>query len=74
LDLERVEVAYIHEKDGAMDSLPEFLQKVARIPTLIEQCSGTLSIIVQRPYAHLERELRRAFEGQEDVRVIVNRR
>jgi hypothetical protein len=74
LDLERVEVAYIREKDGAMDSLPEFLQKVARIPTLIEQCSGTLSIIVQRPYAHLERELRRAFEGQEDVRVIVNRR
>jgi hypothetical protein len=74
LDLERVEVAYTHEKDGAMYSLPEFLQKVARIPTLIEQCSGTLSIIVQRPYAHLERELCPVFEDQEDARVIVNRR
>jgi hypothetical protein len=74
LDLESVKVAYIHEKDGAMYSLPEFLQKVARIPTLIEQCSGTLSIIVQRPYAHLERELRPVFEGRKDVKVIVNRR
>jgi hypothetical protein len=74
LDLERVEAAYIHEKNGTTYSLPEFLRKVARIPSFIEQCSRTLSIIVQRPYAHLERELRPVFEGQEDVRVIVNRR
>jgi hypothetical protein len=32
------------------------------------------SIIIRRPYAHLKEELRRAFEGQEDVKVIVDKR
>ena len=29
---------------------------------------------IRRPYAHLEAELRRAFEGEENVKVIVDRR
>ena len=33
-----------------------------------------MSIIIHRPYAHLEDELREAFEGQEDVNLIVDRR
>ncbi|MBI4011604.1 MAG: hypothetical protein HY359_04790 [Candidatus Rokubacteria bacterium] len=31
-------------------------------------------VVIRRPYAYLERELRRTFEGQEDVRVLVDRR
>lgn len=31
-------------------------------------------IVVRRPYAYLEEGLRRAFEAQEDVKVIVDRR
>ena len=33
-----------------------------------------MSIIIHRPYAHLEKELRRAFKGQEDVKVTVDKR
>ncbi len=37
--------------------------------------SGIKSIIVvQRPYAYLEKELRNAFKGQDDVKVILDRR
>lgn len=33
-----------------------------------------MCIIIRRSYAYLEEVLRRAFEGQEDVRVVVDRR
>ena len=33
-----------------------------------------MSIVIRQPYAHLEKELRRAFKGQEDVKVIVDKR
>ena len=33
-----------------------------------------MSIIIHRPYALLEEELNRAFKGQEDVKVIVDKR
>jgi hypothetical protein len=33
-----------------------------------------MRLIVKRPYAHLEDRLRRAFEGREDIEVIVDRR
>ena len=31
-------------------------------------------IVIRRPYAHLEDEVRRVFAGREDVKVIVDRR
>lgn len=31
-------------------------------------------IIIRRPYAYLEPEFRGAFEGQEDVEIIIDRR
>ena len=31
-------------------------------------------IVIRRPYAHLEDEVRRVFAGREDVKVVVDRR
>ncbi len=33
-----------------------------------------MTIVVMRPYAHIEKELRNAFKGEEDVKVIVDKR
>lgn len=33
-----------------------------------------MTIVVMRPYVHLEKELRSVFKGQEDVKVIVDKR
>ena len=38
-----------------------------------EQRSGTMSIVIKRPYAHLEKEMRRTFR-QQSVKVLVDRR
>ena len=57
-----------------MTALPEFLLTIAARPSPPEQSAGAMTIIVQRPYAHLERELRSTFAGQEGVNVIVDRR
>src|SRR5437870_2075255 len=35
---------------------------------------GMTYIVIRRPYAHLEDEVRRVFAGREDVKVIVDRR
>ncbi len=53
---------------------PEFLLRIAKAPKSVGEGAGTMSIIIRRPYANLERELRSTFEGQEDVNVIVDRR
>ena len=53
---------------------PGFLLRIARTTNPPEGGAGMMSISIQRPYAHLEEELRRAFKGQEDVKVIVDRR
>jgi len=57
-----------------MNSLPGFLLKIAKATYRPEQGAGVMSITIRRPYAHLEKELRRTFHGQEDVKVIVDRR
>ncbi len=57
-----------------MSSMPEFLLKVAKASPAPEQGPGMMSIIIHQPYAHLVEELNRAFEGQEDVKVIVDKR
>jgi hypothetical protein len=48
--------------------------RIAKKAHLSEEEAGIMTIVVQQPYAHLERELRRAFKGQEDVKVILDRR
>ncbi len=57
-----------------MSSLPDFLFKIVRETLRPEEGRGKMLIIMRQPYAYLEAELRAAFEGQEDVQVIVDRR
>ena len=57
-----------------MSQLPGFLLKIAKATSSLEGGPGVMSIIIRQPYAFLEKELRSAFEGQEDVKVIVDRR
>ena len=39
-----------------------------------EERFGVMTIVLFQPYVHLEEELRDAFKGQEDVKVILDRR
>ena len=57
-----------------MSSLPGLLLRIAKATNPPEGGAGMMSIIIRRPYAHLKEELCRAFEGQEDVKVIVDKR
>ncbi len=57
-----------------MTSLPDFLFKIVRETLRPDEGRGKMLIIIRQPYAYLEAELRAAFEGQEDVQVIVDRR
>ena len=57
-----------------MSSLPEFLLKITKATNLHKEAAGAMSIIIRQPYIWLEKELGRAFKGQEDVKVIVDRR
>ena len=53
---------------------PKFLLKIVKAVRSLEEGVGIMSIIIQQPYAHLEKELSKTFKGQKDVQVIVNRR
>jgi hypothetical protein len=53
---------------------PGFLLGIAKLTSRAEPGAGAMSIIIRRPYRYLEEELRAAFDGQEDVKVIVDRR
>ena len=53
--------------------MPSFLLRITKALSPLEQGVG-MSIVIRRPYAFLEKELRSTFEGQEDVKVIVDRR
>ncbi len=57
-----------------MSSPPKLAMRIAKITHLSEERPGIMTIVVQRPYAHLEKELRDAFKEQEDVKVILDRR
>lgn len=55
--------------------MPELQMRIAKQALPSKDKGGIKSIIViQRPYAHLEKELRTAFEGQKDVKIIMERR
>jgi len=57
-----------------MSSPPKLTMRIAKIAQPFEEGAGIMTIVVQRPYTHLEKELRDAFKGQEDVKVILDRR
>ena len=54
--------------------VPEYLLKIVKVIRPPEEVPGMMSIIVRRPFSHLEKELISAFEGQGDVNIIVDRR
>ena len=54
--------------------MPEFSMKIDKVVQLPEERSGIMTIVVMRPYAHLEKELRSAFKGEENVKVVLDRR
>ena len=51
-----------------------FLLRIAKATQLKDEEYRKMSIIIRQPYAHLEEELLKTFEGQEDVSVILDRR
>jgi hypothetical protein len=55
-------------KKAAMSSLPEFLLKITKATNPHKGAAGAMSIIIRQPYIWLEKELGRAFKGQEDSR------
>ena len=57
-----------------MDSLPDFLLSIAKAAVPPEKRPGLMCIIIKRPYSGLENDLRRTFEGQVDVKIVVDRR
>jgi len=57
-----------------MSSPPKLTMRIAKIAQPLEEGAGIMTIVVQRPYTHLEKELRDAFKGQDDVKVILDRR
>jgi hypothetical protein len=57
-----------------MDSLSRFLITILMAPAGPAEERERMCIVVRRPYAHLERELRRTFENHRDVTVVVDRR
>ncbi len=48
--------------------------RIAKKDSLPEESAGMMTIVIQRPYARLEKELRSAFKGEEDVKVILDKR
>ena len=58
-----------------MLSFPPKLQiKIDKVAHSSKEGAGTMTIVIMRPYAHLEKELRSVFKGQEDVKVISDKR
>ncbi len=48
--------------------------RIAKKDSLPEESAGMMTVVVMRPYARLEKEIRSAFKGQEDVKVILDKR
>lgn len=53
---------------------PVFLMRIAKKAYLPEEGAGIMTIVVRQAYTRLEKELRSAFKGQDDVRVILDKR
>jgi len=74
LDFNGVKIAHLRDMEARMTTLPGFLLTMAKAAPSPEKGAGVMSVIIRRPYVFLEKELRSAFKGQEDVKVIVDRR
>ncbi|MFQ5828865.1 MAG: hypothetical protein ACE5JD_06880 [Candidatus Methylomirabilia bacterium] len=57
-----------------MPFLSTLLLRILKVAPRPGDGLGLMSITIRAPYAYLEEELRRAFQGQENVKVIVDRR
>ncbi len=57
-----------------MSEFPVFFMKIAKATSPPEKGAGMMSIIIRRRYALLEKMLCSTFEGQEDVKVTVDKR
>ncbi|NIM59710.1 MAG: hypothetical protein GTO16_12340 [Candidatus Aminicenantes bacterium] len=53
---------------------PTFVMTINKKDSLPEESAGMMTIVIQRPYSRLEKELRNAFKGDDDVKVILDRR
>ena len=51
-----------------------FLMRITKATTVTQRGVEKMFIVIRRPYAYLEEELSTEFRGQEDVRVMVDRR
>jgi len=54
--------------------MPKFSMRIAKKSLSSEESEIKSIIVVQQLRPHLEKELRTAFKGQEDVKVILDRR
>ena len=54
--------------------MPEFKIRIAGETHTPEERPGIMTIVIFQPYAHLVKELKNAFKGKEDVKVILDRR
>jgi hypothetical protein len=61
-------------KGKTMPSLPVFLVRILRAAARSEGTPPSMCIVIRRPYAELEQEILRAFEGQDDVQIVLDRR
>ena len=61
-------------RKGAVQISTAFQLKIVKATTEPGESGKSTLIIIRRPYAFLEAELRRAFEEQGDVQVVVDRR
>lgn len=52
----------------------DYLFQIRIVSSILSASNGTISIVVQRPYAYLKKNLENVFKGQADVRVTVDRR
>ena len=48
--------------------------RIAKKDSLPEESAGMMTVVVMRPYARLEKELRSAFKGEDDVKIILDKR
>jgi hypothetical protein len=48
--------------------------RIAKKDSLPEESTGMMTIVVMRPYARLEKELHSAFKGDDDVKIILDKR
>ena len=53
---------------------PKFQIKIDKATHSPKEGAGIMTIVVLRPYAHLEKELLSVFKGEDDVKVILDKR